>query len=59
MAVKTLINGLSGGLNFNMSLMSDMALIAIPEPKATFFLHCMQPWFFIHPVTDMQQGQCI
>lgn len=41
MAAKTLINSLSGGLDFNTSLgslMSDMALIANPGPKATFFI---------------------
>lgn len=35
-----MINGLSAGLNFNASLgsvMFDMALIANPEPNATFF----------------------
>lgn len=37
---EVVINGLSAGLNFNASLgslMFDMALIANPEPNATFF----------------------
>lgn len=37
---EVVINGLSTGLNFNASLSSlmfDMALVANPEPNATFF----------------------
>ena len=37
---EVVVNGLSAGLNFNASLgslMFDMALIANPEPNATFF----------------------
>lgn len=36
----TVVNGLTGGLNFNESLaelMFDMAIVANPEPNATFF----------------------
>jgi hypothetical protein len=37
---KAIVNGLSAALNFNASLgslMFDMALVANPEPNATFF----------------------